>query len=90
MKVLYFATLRSATGKTEEDWPQPAATIGELVQTLAARYGPKFGAWVLDRGELSQLALILVNGRDVRELQGPATRLSIEDTVSMIPPVGGG
>ena len=90
MKVMYFATLRAVTGRREEQWPQPAATVGQLVQEVAARYGPKFGTWVLDNGELSKLALILVNGHDVRDLQGGATPVRPEDTVAMIPPVAGG
>jgi molybdopterin synthase sulfur carrier subunit len=90
MKVTYFATLRAVTGKHEEQWPQTPATVGELVHEVAARYGPAFGTWVLDDGGLSKLALILVNGHDVRDLQGGATPVSPGDTVSMIPPVAGG
>lgn len=81
--------LRDIAGKTEEQWNEPAATVGELLRGLIARYGPEFGRWVLDQGEL-KLAIVLVNGRDVRDLQRLDTPLSPDDTVTVFPPVAGG
>jgi molybdopterin synthase sulfur carrier subunit len=45
---------------------------------------------VLKDGDLWNLVIILVNGRDVRHLQRLATPLAPTDTVVIFPPVGGG
>jgi len=90
MKVLYFALLRDVTGKKEEEWREPEPTVGHLLHALVARYGHGFERWVLKDGELWNLVIILVNGRDVRQLQNLKTPLAPDDTVVIFPPVGGG
>ncbi|HXJ80884.1 MAG TPA: ubiquitin-like small modifier protein 1 [Candidatus Methylomirabilis sp.] len=90
VKILYFALLRDVTGKTTEDWREPAPTVGDLLRELAARYGHEFERWVLDDGDLGKFAIVLVNGHDVRQLQRLATPLASDDTVVIFPPVGGG
>ena len=90
MKILYFALLRDITHKKEEDWHKPEATLGDLLQDLVARYGRDFGRWVLKDGDLWNLVIILVNGRDVRQLQNLKTPLEPTDTVVIFPPLGGG
>jgi molybdopterin synthase sulfur carrier subunit len=90
MKVQYFALLRDATGKREEDWLEPEATLGDLLRALAARYGPAFERWVFRDGDLWNLVIILVNGCDVRHLQRLDTPLAASDTVVILPPLGGG
>jgi len=90
MKVEYFALLRDATGKREEEWTEPAATVGELLRALAAHYGQAFARWVIKDGELWNLVIVLVNGRDVRQLQMLDTPLAATDTVVIFPPMAGG
>ncbi len=90
MKVEYFALLRDVTGKKVEVWPQPEATLGDLLRALVARYGRPFERWVMKDGDLWSLVIILVNGRDVRHLQRLETPLAPGDTIVIFPPVGGG
>lgn len=89
MKVEYFATLRGVAGRKGENWDRPAATVGQLLRDLIARYGSEFERWLLKNGDLG-LAIILVNGRDVRDLQRLDTPLEPNDTVTLFPPVAGG
>jgi MoaD family protein len=90
MKILYFALLRDITHKKEEDWRQPEATLGDLLHDLVAQYGHEFERWVLKDGDLWNLVIILVNGRDVRGMQRLKTPLAANDTVVIFPPLGGG
>ena len=90
MKVMYFANLRDITGKKEEVWPQPEATVGDLIRDLVVRYGHAFERWVMKDGDLWALVIILVNGHDVRQLQRFATVLAPADVVVIFPPMGGG
>lgn len=90
MLISYFATLRGITRKAEEDWPHPAATVRALLQALVAAYGDGFARWVLPDGHDTGLAIVLVNGKDVRSLQGLDTPLQAQDHVFIFPPVAGG
>ncbi len=90
MRVRYFALLRDITGCVEENWDLPAETVGDLVRDLVARYGRNFEKWVMRDGQIWDLVIIMVNGRDIRQMQRYATPLSPGDTVVIFPPVGGG
>ncbi len=90
MRIRYFATIREFTREQERDWTTPAATVRELLATLATRYGERFRAAVLDKGELSPIVIVLVNGQDVRHQRGIDTPLRPDDTISIFPMVAGG
>ena len=86
----YFAVLREVTHTSAEEWTRPAATLRDLLHDLVARYGPRFGRWVLPDGEHTGLAIVLVNGSDVRGLQGLDTPLKPNSEICIFPPVAGG
>ncbi len=90
MKIEYFAMLRQVTGKTQEQWNRPAATLGDLMGDLCSKYGDGIKRWLYEGDRLSTIAIIMVNGRDVRHLQGFETPLKPDDTVVIFPPVAGG
>ena len=91
MNLGYYATLREITGRSKQVWNSNSETVGDLLRDLSARYGQDFRRWVLkEDGTLGQMCIILVNGRDVRELDGLTTRLQPEDSISFFPPVAGG
>jgi len=86
----YFALLRNVTHTAEEEWKRPAATLGDLLADLVAKYGAQFASWVMPEGKGAGLALILVDGRDSRSLQGLDTPLGPESKISIFPPLAGG
>ncbi len=90
MKLLYFATLRMVTGKQEELWTRPAPTLRVLMTDLIARYGANFAKWVVKDGELSGLAILLIDGKDARHLEGLDTPLDPEAEIAIFPPLAGG
>ncbi len=90
MEIQYFAMLRQVTGKSQEQWNRPAATLGDLMRDLTARYGTGFSTWLMVDGKMSQIAIIMVNGQDVRHLQGFETPLKPTDAIAIFPPVAGG
>ncbi len=90
MQIQYFAMLRQVTGKSQEQWDKPAATLGELMRDLTGKYGPGIGKWLMNDGKLSEIAIIMVNGQDVRHLQGLDTPLQPTDAIAIFPPVAGG
>ena len=53
MKLLYFAWLKTKTGRAEEDVtpPEGVATVGELLTWLEGR-GPEFADALSDRGAI--------------------------------------
>jgi molybdopterin converting factor small subunit len=81
VRVLFFATARTATGRPAVDWPVPPAGVraDELARALAAAY-PRLGPvlpgsrWVL-------------NGRYLR---GLTARVRPGDEFALHPPYGGG
>jgi molybdopterin synthase sulfur carrier subunit len=91
MNLAYFATLREITGRSKEPWNSNSETVGDLLRDLSSRYGKDFKRWILEEdGSLGQMCIILVNGHDIRELDGLTTRLHTEDSISFFPPVAGG
>mgnify|MGYP001011981320 CR=1 FL=1 len=91
MTLKYFAHLREITRISEENYSPHAPTLRALLDDLCRRYGSAFRGWLLTpEGELSQIAIVLVNGNDVRHTGMLETPLSPSDTVCMFPPVAGG
>jgi MoaD family protein len=90
MTVHYFATIRTYTGESQRTLDDPPATLGPLLETLAARYGTAFRRAVFAGDELGGEIIILVNGRNVLYLQGIDTPLNASDEVSIFPMVAGG
>ncbi len=90
MQIRYFATIREITGQTTIAWEQPASTLGDLLRQLTRRYDSRFAYWVWKDDNLSDMVIVLINGKDVRHLTGLNTPLTPNDIVSIFPMVAGG
>jgi MoaD family protein len=67
------------------------STIEDLLRLLESRYGENFRNMVYNPLEgVKPTIMILVNGRQIQFIGGIKTRLAEGDTVSLIPPAGGG
>jgi len=88
--VKYFATIRSLAGEPERRVDSRPGDLRELLTQLAERYGRLFRRTVFDGDALYGEIIILVNGRNVRHLQGLDTPLGEDDEVSIFPMIAGG
>jgi len=90
--VEYFLTFRERAGKKSETLKVgEEATVLEVLNRAASKYGEEFRDALFDRGgNLREYVRVLVDGRDIQGLNGLSTRLSSNCTVSVFPPAGGG
>ncbi|MFQ6136098.1 MAG: ubiquitin-like small modifier protein 1 [Candidatus Hydrothermarchaeales archaeon] len=85
-----FASLRETIGSKALEVDTPAATVGELIDLLALEHNPRFNELLIDPEGGEVRNTILVNGRNIESMNKMKTRMKDGDTVSIIPPVGGG
>ncbi len=90
MTIRFFADLRALTGQREIAWNGSADTVTGLLKALGTRFGPAFERRVVPGGRKSETIIVLVNGRDVRDLVGADTPVGPDDVVSIFPMVAGG
>jgi MoaD family protein len=77
VKVRLFAALREIAGDAHVD--ATGRTVGEIVDTLSARYGVRFA-------QIAEVGSMVVNGeRATRD-----TPIADGDEVALLPPVSGG
>ena len=90
VQVRYFASFREAIGEKETE--ESAENIRDLLHSLAEKYEPlKDELFEDEDGEkLKNHVNLLVNGNQIRTLEGLDTELEDGDTVSIYPPVAGG
>jgi molybdopterin synthase sulfur carrier subunit len=91
MLVKFFATYREISKCSSCTVPAPLHVLA-LCGEICARFGPAMRAKLLsaDGRELGADAIVLVNGRHIAHLAGPATALTEQDTVAIFPLVAGG
>ena len=88
VNVRLFANLREIVGNPH--LTVEAGTIREVLTTLQAQYPALRAMLCDDDGEVRSYITILVNGKNIREIEALATLLSDGDEVAIFPPVSGG
>jgi molybdopterin synthase sulfur carrier subunit len=89
MRVKIFSTLRSVVGAKEVE-VGAADTVGSVLEELITKH-PALRERILDEdGNLQSSINILVNGRNIRFLNGLDTPVKESDQLALFPPVGGG
>lgn len=90
MLIRFFASFRDVVGTNELKWNRPVTTLGALVDDLCAQYGAGFSRWMFDGDEIASWIIILVNGKDYRDVGGVSLILKPDDVLCFFPPVAGG
>lgn len=91
MEIKIYATLRDVVGASSiclDD--RPEMTVGQILEAICAQYPDLRSKLTLGADKLHSAVHILVNGRDMRYLNGLETVVTLEDVVRIFPPVGGG
>lgn len=92
MEVNFFAGLRQIVGQKTVEIPIPeGGTARQLVDVVVQNY-PALARELLDEhGNLYGHVHVVINGRDIRYLDGGMDRvISPKDRVSIFPAIGGG
>jgi molybdopterin synthase sulfur carrier subunit len=92
VNVRFSMIFKEATGVTAATLDVPEGTVEGLIGALINQFGSRLGERIVDpnTGELRRFVNTFVNGRDIRNLQGKATKLNEGDEVRLIPAVAGG
>ena len=90
--VHYFTVLRELTEKRQEKIKiKTNSTLQDVLTVLAETYGEHFKRYVSPSKRKKGLQLVLLlNNRDIAQLDGLKTTLHDGDTVSLILPIAGG
>ena len=95
LKILYYGLIQNSVRKREEQLTLPAgAKVGQLVDSLAEKYGEGFKNNLLDvAGGLRANVTILLDNTNVSELKGLDTEIKDVKEAALvvtIPQFGGG
>lgn len=96
MKIIvkgYFHLQKALNGKERVEAEKPHATIREVLQDLASRFGREFTDSVCDpaTGEPAAHIMLLVNGRNYLSMPDRLdTALKDGDEIALFPPLAGG
>jgi molybdopterin synthase sulfur carrier subunit len=91
MEIRLHATLRqTARTRAVVLETRRGATVGDALRALVASH-PALGPSIFDdRGALVGHVAVVVDGRDIRHLNGVDTPLGAAEHLDVFPPVGGG
>lgn len=90
IEVKLYATLRSLVGSKSVIIQRDAGTVGVVLEELTEVYPDLRGA-IFDEPEVVRpFVAIMVNGRDIRHLNGLDTVIDKDATVDIFPPIAGG
>ncbi len=86
-----YATLRAmADGQKAVSVEGESHTVGSALDHLVARY-PALSDGIFDElGRVRSFVAVMVNGRDIRHLDGLKTEVAPGSTLDIFPPVAGG
>jgi len=88
VSVRFFATVREAAGVPSVT--VDAADIGELLEALGDRFGPRFSRLLGEPAPDPERVVVLLNGRNLGRKLSMDRRLSDGDDIAIFPPVSGG
>lgn len=90
MQVRLYATLRQIVGSRSVTLDPSGSTVRAVIDDLIALHPGLAERIFATDGETLQYVAIMVNGRDIRHLDGLDTLVSGDSELDIFPPVAGG
>ncbi len=91
MKIKFFSLIKFDLNKDEVDYQLSGSkSVKEIIKLLDREFDNYFNRKLLKDGELKSGTIILLNGRNIRHLQGLDTLVENKDEITIFPPSGGG
>ena len=93
INVKFFAIFRDLLGLKElqlEAGSKEDLKLIDLLESLFQRFGENFRAKILENGNIRPKVNIMINGRNIKFLDGVNSTLKDGDIVAIFPPVAGG
>ncbi|RLL83880.1 molybdenum biosynthesis protein MoaD [Petrotoga sp. HKA.pet.4.5] len=91
MKIKFFSLIKFDLKKDEVDYQlSESESIKEIIKLLDQEFDNYFSRKLLENGELKSGTIVLLNGRNIRHLQGLDTLVENKDEITIFPPSGGG
>jgi molybdopterin synthase sulfur carrier subunit len=91
LKIKFFSLIKLDLKKDEVDYQlSESKSIKEIMKLLDQEFDNYFNRKLLENGKLKSGAIILLNGRNIRHLQGLDTLVENKDEITIFPPSGGG
>ena len=89
IEVRLYATLRAIAGERSVVVSDDCSTVRCVVDELISRW-PDLSERLYEDRELRPYIALMVDGRDIRHLEGLATALTASSEIDLFPPVAGG
>lgn len=90
MEVRFYATLRPLVGGRSVAVDDPPATIGELLERICAEHDGLRDRIFDGQGRVREYVAVMIDGRDIRHVEGLQSRLPPGGEIDIFPPVAGG
>ncbi|ABX31126.1 MoaD family protein [Petrotoga mobilis SJ95] len=91
MKIKFFSLIKLDLKKDEVDYQLSGSkSVKEIIKLLDQEFDNYFSRKLLENGELKSGTIVLLNGRNIRHLQGLDTLVENKDEITIFPPSGGG
>ena len=90
MQIRFYATLRPLVGGRSVDLSDPPDTVKGILERLACEYQGLHDQLFDGDGAVRRFVAIMVDGRDIRHIDGLDSRVNPESELDIFPPVAGG
>lgn len=90
MQIRFYATLRPIVGGRLVELPDPPGTVEAILRRLCGEYEGLQDQLFDEDGSVRRFVAIMVDGRDIRHVEGLQSRVSPDSEMDIFPPVAGG